>query len=122
MGLVANAPSRRYDLVAFDMDGVLIDYRSCWTWIHDHFHVDNEEALNLFIDGKIDDREFMRRDIALWKERNPRLCRKDLDSILEPLPITEGISETVSALRSAGVKTVIVSGGIDIVAERIARH
>jgi phosphoserine phosphatase len=111
-----------FDLVAFDMDGVLVDYRSCWTWIHDHFSVDNEDALNEFIDGRIDDMEFMRRDIALWKERNPCLCRSDLDSILEPLPITDGIAETVNALRAAGIKTVIITGGIDIVAERIARH
>lgn len=112
----------RFDLVAFDMDGVLVDYSSCWTWIHDHFSVDNESALHEFIEGRIDDREFMRRDIALWKERNPRLNRKDLDSILEPLPITTGIAETVGALKDAGIKTVIITGGIDIVAERIAMH
>jgi len=119
---VAKDPAPRFDLVAFDMDGVLVDYRSCWTWVHDHFHVDNEEALNLFIEGKIDDMEFMRRDIALWKEKNPCLCREDLNSILEPLPITRGIEETVSALKAHGIRTVIVSGGIDIVAERIAEH
>lgn len=112
----------KFDLVAFDMDGVLVDYRSCWTWIHDHFSVDNEEALNEFIDGRIDDMEFMRRDIALWKERNPCLCRSDLDSILEPLPITEGVAETVEALKKASIRTVIITGGIDIVAERIAKH
>jgi phosphoserine phosphatase len=112
----------RFDLVAFDMDGVLVDYRSCWTWIHDHFSVDNEEALDLFIRGEIDDLEFMRRDIALWKERNPGLCRRDLDHILEPLPITKGIDETVRALKANGIRAVIISGGIDIVAERIAHH
>ena len=115
-------PARRFDLVAFDMDGVLVDYRSCWTWIHDHFSVDNEEALIQFLEGRIDDMEFMRRDIALWKEKNPLLSSTDLKSILEPLPITDGIAETVSALKEAGIKTVIVSGGIDIVAERIASH
>ncbi len=116
-------PSKsKFDLVAFDMDGVLVDYRSCWTWIHDHFSVDNEQALNEFIEGRIDDREFMRRDIALWKERNPCLCRADLDSILEPLPLTQGVEETVSALRRAGIRAVIITGGIDIVAERISRH
>jgi len=112
----------KFDLVAFDMDGVLVDYRSCWTWIHDHFSVDNEDALNEFIEGRIDDREFMRRDIALWRKRNPCLCRSDLDSILEPLPITDGVAETVNALKEAGIKAVIITGGIDIVAERIAKH
>lgn len=112
----------KFDLVAFDMDGVLVDYRSCWTWIHDHFSVDNEDALNEFIEGRIDDKEFMRRDIALWRRHNPCLCRSDLDSILEPLPITEGVAETVNALRGAGIRPVIITGGIDIVAERIAKR
>jgi phosphoserine phosphatase len=112
----------KFDLVAFDMDGVLVDYTSCWTWIHDHFSVDNEGALNEFIEGRIDDREFMRRDIALWKQRNPDLNRTDLDAILEPLPITTGIAETVNALKAAGIKAVIITGGLDIVAERIATH
>lgn len=114
--------SRRFDLVAFDMDGVLVDYRSCWTWIHDHFGVSNEASYRDFVEGRIDDMEFMRRDIALWKEKTPDLEEEDLRCILDPLPITDGIEETVSALRQAGIRTVIVSGGLDIVAERIAKR
>ncbi len=110
----------RFDLVAFDMDGVLVNYTSCWTWIHDHFQVRNEAALQEFIHGRIDDMEFMRRDIALWRRIRPELCRKEIESILAPLPFNAGIGETVSALRERGVKTVIISGGLDIVAERIA--
>jgi len=106
--------------VAFDMDGVLVDYRSCWTWIHDHFGVSNEVSYNDFIAGRIDDMEFMRRDIALWKEKSPELEEEDLRCILDPLPITDGIAETVSQLKRAGIRTTIVSGGLDIVAERIA--
>jgi phosphoserine phosphatase len=73
-----------------------------------------------FVQGEIDDREFMRRDIALWRKRNPQLDIKGLRCILESLPFNEGIEETVAALRAQGIKTVIVSGGLDIVAERIA--
>jgi len=107
-------------MIAFDMDGVLVDYPSSWTWIHKHFGVDNETALQEFIDGRIDDMEFMRRDIALWIARKNDLCRADIETILKPLPMSSGIAQTVSALKVAGMRTVIVSGGIDIVAERIA--
>ena len=113
---------RSFDLVAFDMDGVLVDYSSCWTWVHHHFGVDNEPALLSFVRGEIDDREFMRRDIALWRERDPKLDIDGLKCILEPLPFNEGIRETVAALREQGIKAVIVSGGLDIVAERIAQR
>lgn len=112
--------TRKYDLVAFDMDGVLVDYRSCWTWVHDHFGVNNEVSYHDFMAGRIDDMEFMRRDIALWKEKSPELEEEDLRCILDPLPITDGIGETVAALKAAGIRTVIVSGGLDIVAARIA--
>ena len=114
--------NRSFDLVAFDMDGVLVDYSSCWTWVHHYFGVDNEPALLSFVQGEIDDREFMRRDIALWRERNPKLDIEGLRCILEPLPFNEGIGETVAALREQGIKAVIVSGGLDIVAERIAER
>ena len=113
---------RSFDLVAFDMDGVLVDYSSCWTWVHHHFGVDNEPALLSFVNGEIDDREFMRRDIALWRAKNPQLDMEGLRCILEPLPFNEGIRETVAVLKQRGIKTVIVSGGLDIVAERIAER
>jgi phosphoserine phosphatase len=113
---------RSFDLVAFDMDGVLVDYSSCWTWVHHHFGVDNEPALLSFVHGEIDDMEFMRRDIALWRERDPKLDIEGLRCILEPLPFNKGIGETVAALRGQGIKVVIVSGGLDIVAERIAQR
>ena len=53
-------------LVVFDMDGVLTEYFSSWVRVHEHFGTDNDEALRLYMEGKIDDEEFMRRDIALW--------------------------------------------------------
>lgn len=112
----------QWGLVAFDMDGVLVDYTSSWTWVHDHFEIDNEETLLAYIQGRIDDREFMRQDIRRWMELKADICRSDLETILEPVPIIGGISETVEALHDAGAKVVIVSGGLDMTAERIARE
>lgn len=113
---------RDFGLVAFDMDGVLVDYESSWTWVHDHFGVKSEESIRAFVRGEIDDMEFMRRDIALWLGKKPNLCLSDIDAILEPLPIVEGIQRTVDELRWRGIKTVIVSGGLDVVASKIAKR
>ncbi|QLH74793.1 MAG: HAD-IB family phosphatase [Methanomassiliicoccales archaeon] len=111
---------RRYDLVAFDMDGVLIDYPSTWTWVHDHFGVRNRESVDAFLRGEIDDLEFMRKDISLWIDKRPGICRGDLEKILWPVPLMKGLEETVSAIKASGAKCVIVSGGLDTAAERIA--
>jgi phosphoserine phosphatase len=109
-----------YDLVAFDMDGVLVDYTSSWTWVHEHFNVNNEASLVAYIEGRIDDREFMRKDIELWLALKKDLCRQDIDEILRPVPIIAGIKETIAGLHRHGMKCVIVSGGLDFTARRIA--
>ena len=113
---------RRFDLVAFDMDGVLVEYNSTWSWIHEHFGVSNESALQEFIEGRIDDQEFMRRDIALWKERTPDLDIDYISGVLDPVPEVRGVGETVQSLKERGIRTVIISGGLDIVANRIAER
>lgn len=107
-------------LVAFDMDGVLVDTESTWTWIHRHFGVSNERSLARFINGEIDDHEFMRSDIALWLDRRPDLDIEYIESVLGEVPEMQGIERTVRTLRENGARTVIISGGLDIVARRLA--
>ncbi|NLK25773.1 MAG: HAD-IB family phosphatase [Euryarchaeota archaeon] len=112
----------QWGLIAFDMDGVLVDYTSSWTWVHDHFKIDNEATLIDYIEGRIDDREFMRRDIGKWIKIKADIHRSDIERILEPVPIINGISETVKELHRHGAKAVIVSGGLDMTARRIAKN
>jgi len=111
-----------YGLVAFDMDGVLVDHSSSWTWVHEHFKVDNEASLVAYIEGRIDDREFMRRDINKWLSIRNDLCLQDIEEILRPVPVIPGIKETIAALRANGMRCVIVSGGLDMAARRIAEE
>lgn len=113
---------RRFDLVAFDMDGVLVDYLSSWTWVHDRFGVSNEESVISFMDGNIDDMEFMRRDIALWLRHRPGLGLEDVETELARLPINPGIGATLQALRERGTRTVIISGGLDLIAAKLAKQ
>ncbi|MCG7843908.1 MAG: HAD-IB family phosphatase [Methanomassiliicoccales archaeon] len=113
---------RKFDLVAFDMDGVLVDYLSSWSWVHDRFGVSNEESVISFMDGDIDDMEFMRRDIALWLRHRPGLRLPDVEQELLRLPINPGIGRTVEELRGRGVRTVIISGGLDLIAEKLAKE
>ncbi|MDH3364665.1 MAG: HAD-IB family phosphatase [Thermoplasmata archaeon] len=107
-------------LVVFDMDGVLVDIESSWVYVHRHFGVDNEHSLQAYLRGEIDDLEFIRRDVALWMERDPTLTMDRLKRILSTAPLMKGARETVEILRMKGAKTAIVSAGIDILAERVA--
>ena len=108
--------------VAFDMDGTLVDVRSSWAAVHDHFGERNDEALRLFVEGRIDDEEFLRRDIQLWWKHAPRINVEELEAILAEVPLMPGAHALFDGLHARGVRTAIVSGGIDLLAKRVARQ
>ncbi|MCL2296651.1 MAG: HAD family phosphatase [Methanomassiliicoccaceae archaeon] len=113
---------KRYDLVCFDMDGVLTALRSSWHWLNLCLDVDNDETYRAYISGEIDQPEFMRRDISQWKAVKPDIRISDLIRFFQNMPLTEGIQETVACLKSNGIRCVIVSGGVDIAARMIAEE
>jgi phosphoserine phosphatase len=115
------APPPSLQLVAFDMDGTLVDVESSWAEVHHHFHDSNEAALQAFLHDEIDDVEFARRDVALWKLHEPRMGLRHLQEILDRVPLMPGAPELIRALRARSVTTAIVSGGIDVLAERLGR-
>ncbi|MCI4352312.1 MAG: HAD-IB family phosphatase [Thermoplasmata archaeon] len=108
--------------VAFDMDGTLLDVSSSWAEVHRFFGDENTQALQLFLDDEIDDQEFMRRDLALWHRHRPHISEQDLVSILASVPLMPGAHELFDALHARGIRTAIVSGGLDVVAQRIGRE
>jgi phosphoserine phosphatase len=111
---------RKYDLVCFDMDGTLTTLRSSWRWIHMLFGVENEGAYQAYVNGEIDELEFMRRDIALWKGVDPDVRIADLVHRFQSMPLIGGIQETIACLKENGIRSVIISGGIDLAAGMIA--
>lgn len=110
---------RKYDLVCFDMDGTLTKVRSSWCWIHQCFDVDNEPSYQAFINGEIDEPEFMRRDIALWTGKDPNTNIMQIARMFRDMPLVEGIQETIACLNDCGIKSVIISGGIWQAAEML---
>lgn len=109
----------RYDLACFDMDGTLTRVRSSWQWVHECFGVDSEPNYRAFVNGEIDELEFMRRDIGLWTSKNPEVTISDIARTFRDMPLVDGIQETVACLHDNGIACVIVSGGIDLAAEML---
>ena len=107
-------------LVVFDMEGVLADAESFWVFVHRRFGVNNDHSLEAYLRGEIDDLEFIRRDIQLWKAMDPDITQSRIQDILSDVPLMPGAEEAVKSLRERGIKTAIVSAGIDLLADRIA--
>ena len=112
----------RFKFIAFDLDGVLVAERSSWEWVHKHFGVNNEDGYQLFMEGEIDDMEFMRRDVDKWRSKDPQINTQTITDILKGAKLTKGSIETVRILKEGGVKTGIVSGGIDLIANDIGEQ
>jgi len=108
-------------LVALDMDGTLVDVGSSWAAVHDHFGEHNAEGLRRFLANEIDDEEFIRSDVVIWHKHAPKLTVFDLERILADVPLMPGARTLVDGLKARRVRTAIVSGGVDILARRVAR-
>jgi len=112
----------KLDLVIFDMDGVLTDIVSSWKYVHDYFKTSNKRSVNDYLKGKIDDMEFIKRDSTLWIENNKPIKKEKLIDILSTVPLMKGAKNCIDTLKKNKIKTAIVSAGLDILAERIAKE
>jgi HAD superfamily PSPase-like hydrolase len=107
-------------LAAFDLDGTVLEHNSSWVAIHKHFGTEHIGAasLRLYTEGRIDYREFMRRDIASW----PKGVRRDeIERILSEYKIRREAPKVFEELRARGIQTALVTSGIDILARDVAR-
>ena len=106
--------------VVFDCDGVLVDSVSSWKTLHDGFGTDNSKNLSRFIAGELTDVEFMRSDIAMWKEIQDPIHKDELFRMYSGVALMKGARETVQNLQDAGVYVAIVSAGVDLFVSSIA--
>jgi len=111
----------RKPLVVFDMDGVLIEERSSWRLVHDALGTSNEDSFKAYMRAEIDDLEFMRRDIELWLRKGITSISQ-VEGILQGATMMRGVSECVRPLRRWGAVLAIVSGGLDLLAERLGKE
>ena len=108
-------------LVALDMDGTLVDIVSSYHSVHLYFGENNDDGLRRFMANEIDDEEFVRTDIKIWQKHRPDLRIDEIEEIFEGIPLMPGAERLVRGLRDRGVRTAIISGGVDVLARRVAR-
>ncbi|MFW9810010.1 MAG: HAD family hydrolase [Candidatus Thorarchaeota archaeon] len=107
-------------LVVFDVDGTLTKHSSIWWRIHELFGTTKEGKIyyDQYFAGEITYDQWADLDAALWSN-------KPLAKVMETVrnaKLVPGASETIQTLKEHKIDTAILSGGLDIMADDIARR
>ena len=107
-------------LICFDMDRVLVDHLSTWQYVYDKLGVSNHEAFELYNQGKLDEWDWLKLDLALVKGAHPDMDDKTMRQLCEGTPLMDGITECLDWIIDNGHEVAIISGGMQETAREIA--
>ncbi len=113
----------RVKLVIFDVDGVLVDVKSSWGFLHEWFGVAEEarRIREMFEKGEIDYVKWMKLDTALWvRARGGRLHRSEILDALSNVRVLPEAVEVARWIKRRGLYLALVSSGIDLLVRRVA--
>lgn len=111
----------KYKLVAFDVDGTLIDnIIYSWELFHNFFEVDPKKRMDTkesYYKGEISYIDWAKHDIGMWIEK--KKSKKDFFNALNhnDAKLMAGALEVLQRLKKAGIKLAIISGSLDIIPE-----
>jgi len=113
-----------YKLIFFDLDGTLIKCKSSWELVHKHFGTSDKarKALEEYRVGKISYQEFMVKDISSWMEKKKRIHIKEIEEIVKDYELNAGAKDVITELKRRGLKIIIVTAGINLLAERVGKN
>ncbi len=112
-----------YKVVVFDLDGTLIEHESSWVTLHRYFGAaghDVDANMDAFMDGHIDYSQWMDLDIGLWKRRHPTLDH--VEDAFSVVKVPQKTVDAIARLKAAGIRTYIVSSGIDVLAQSVGNQ
>ena len=108
-------------LVVFDMEGTLTASPTLWELMH--LKVGTWESHGLpyweaYKAGKLDYDRFARMDVATWKGAEV----ETFDRAVAEVPLMPGCAELLGHLHRKGIRTAIVSNGLERLGLRLARE
>ena len=107
-------------LVCFDMDRVLVDHMSTWQYVYDRLEISNEEAFNLYNQGKLDEWDWLKMDLAMIKAAYPGITDQKMRELCQGTPLMQGMKECLQWILDEGHEIAIISGGMQETARDIA--
>ena len=114
---------RRFDLVAFDIDGTLVreaEGLTVWEVLNRRFLGSaelNRERYRMFREGKLSYADWVALDISGWREAGA--SRSDLVEAFASLTLVPGTRETLETLKREGLRLFVISGTLDLMLETL---
>jgi phosphoserine phosphatase len=113
----------RYDLVAFDVDGTLIEHpdgKTVWEILNRAFtgsDDQNAERLDLYRSGKLSYADWVALDVDSWRRKGA--TRERMIGAFGGLSLVPGARETLSTLKSRGMRLAVISGTLDLLLDTL---
>jgi phosphoserine phosphatase len=115
--------TRRFDLVAFDVDGTLVHHpedKTVWEVLNYRFTGNDDQNVlrwDLYKRGKLSYAEWVALDIASWRDAGA--TRETITESFGELTLVTGARETLRELKSQGVRLAIISGTLDLLLDTL---
>jgi phosphoserine phosphatase len=115
--------TRRFDLVAFDVDGTLVRHpegKTVWEVLNRRFLGDdtvNEERYRRVKEGSLSYAEWVALDVQGWHAA--AATRAQILDAIEPLRAIDGAREALETLRATGARLVVISGTLDLLLDTV---
>ena len=111
----------KYKAVGFDVDGTLVENIGyCWETFHERFGVADHIRLVLkkrYFEGRITYNQWGGKEVAIWRELG--VTRADFVKVINSMRLSDGIVETLQALRQTGHYLFVLSGTVRIILEQL---
>jgi phosphoserine phosphatase len=108
-------------LVIFDLDGTLTSVKSSWEYVHRQLGLWDNCALDYhqqFLRGEICYHQYCQLDAKLWQGHR----MEDFRRMLNQISYLPGAREGVARIKAAGIRTAVISTGLNILAEKVCRE
>ena len=115
--------TRRFDLVAFDVDGTLVHHpedKTVWEVLNQRFTGSDDQNVrrwDLYKQGKLSYAEWVALDIASWRDAGA--TRETITASFGALTLVDGARETLSELKSHGARLAVISGTLDVLLDAL---
>lgn len=114
---------RRFDLVAFDVDGTLVEHdeeKTVWEILNRRYTGSDDQNVARYAAykaGRLSYAEWVTLDVGAWRAAGA--TRDDMTEAIAGLSLVQGARETVAALKAAGMRLAVISGTIDFLLDTL---